>query len=109
MQVDERESEPGGREPRAGAQREAVGEDPGAVATHLPRAQVYERITPVRRTTLTRAPKSPTLPQALALAAGETEPTGDIHADAAYRRETAGTLVYRALQTAFERVPEPRS
>jgi CO/xanthine dehydrogenase FAD-binding subunit len=37
------------------------------------------------------------------IAAGETEPTGDIHADAAYRREVAGTLVTRALVLAAER------
>lgn len=38
-------------------------------------------------------------------AAAETEPTGDVHADAAYRREVAGILVYRALQLAGERIP----
>jgi CO/xanthine dehydrogenase FAD-binding subunit len=38
------------------------------------------------------------------IAAGETEPTDDIHADAAYRREVAGTLVTRALTLAWERV-----
>jgi aerobic carbon-monoxide dehydrogenase medium subunit len=38
------------------------------------------------------------------LGADETEPTGDIHADADYRRDVAGTLVRRALQTAYERI-----
>lgn len=42
--------------------------------------------------------------EAASLAADETEPTGDIHADADYRREVAGTLVRRALQTAYRRV-----
>jgi carbon-monoxide dehydrogenase medium subunit len=42
--------------------------------------------------------------EAARIAAGETEPTGDIHADADYRREVAGTLVRRALQTARERI-----
>lgn len=37
------------------------------------------------------------------LASTETEPTGDIHADAEYRREVAGVLTYRALKLAFER------
>jgi CO/xanthine dehydrogenase FAD-binding subunit len=39
-------------------------------------------------------------------AAGETEPTSDIHADAEYRRDVAATLVERALTAAFHRVPE---
>ena len=39
------------------------------------------------------------------IAAGETDPTGDVHADVAYRREVAGTLVQRALTIAWERVP----
>jgi aerobic carbon-monoxide dehydrogenase medium subunit len=38
------------------------------------------------------------------VAAGETEPTPDIHADAEYRREVAGTLVERALLLAARRV-----
>ena len=37
------------------------------------------------------------------IAATETDPTADIHADAAYRREVAGTLVTRALTLAWER------
>lgn len=37
------------------------------------------------------------------IAAGEMEPASDVHADAAYRREVAGVLTYRALKTAFER------
>lgn len=41
--------------------------------------------------------------EAARMAAEETEPTGDIHADADYRREVAGTLVHRGLRTAFER------
>jgi carbon-monoxide dehydrogenase medium subunit len=44
--------------------------------------------------------------QAGKLAAEATEPTGDVHADAAYRREVAGTLTARALALAFERIPE---
>jgi carbon-monoxide dehydrogenase medium subunit len=39
------------------------------------------------------------------LAAEEMDPTSDVHADAAYRREVAGTLAFRALKTAWERVP----
>ena len=39
------------------------------------------------------------------IASGETDPTGDVHADAEYRREVAGILTSRALQAAFERVP----
>jgi CO/xanthine dehydrogenase FAD-binding subunit len=38
------------------------------------------------------------------IAAGETDPTGDIHADAEYRREVAGTLVTRALTIAAGRI-----
>lgn len=41
--------------------------------------------------------------EAARLAGEETEPTGDIHADAGYRRDVAGTLVRRGLQIAFER------
>jgi CO/xanthine dehydrogenase FAD-binding subunit len=41
--------------------------------------------------------------QAKHLAAEETDPTGDIHADADYRREVAGTLTFRALKLASER------
>lgn len=41
-----------------------------------------------------------------AIAANETEPSGDVHADAEYRREVAGTLTFRALQTAWERIPK---
>jgi CO/xanthine dehydrogenase FAD-binding subunit len=37
-------------------------------------------------------------------AADDTEPASDVHADAAYRREVAATLMYRALKLAFERV-----
>lgn len=36
----------------------------------------------------------------------EMEPTSDVHADAEYRREVAGTLITRALATAWERVPK---
>lgn len=37
------------------------------------------------------------------IASGEADPSGDIHADAAYRREVAGTLTARALTAAAER------
>jgi carbon-monoxide dehydrogenase medium subunit len=37
------------------------------------------------------------------LSSAEMEPTSDVHADADYRREVAGTLTYRALKLAFER------
>jgi CO/xanthine dehydrogenase FAD-binding subunit len=37
-------------------------------------------------------------------AMAETEPGGDIHADAEYRREVAGTLVRTGLQRAYERI-----
>jgi CO/xanthine dehydrogenase FAD-binding subunit len=37
------------------------------------------------------------------LASAEMEPTADVHADADYRRDVAGTLTYRALKLAFER------
>jgi CO/xanthine dehydrogenase FAD-binding subunit len=40
------------------------------------------------------------------IAAEECDPSGDIHADAEYRREVAGTLTVRALTRAFERVPK---
>jgi CO/xanthine dehydrogenase FAD-binding subunit len=43
---------------------------------------------------------------AAALAAAELEPSGDIHADAEYRREAAATLISRALTIAFERAPK---
>jgi aerobic carbon-monoxide dehydrogenase medium subunit len=36
-------------------------------------------------------------------ASKEMEPTGDVHADAEYRRDVAGTLVYRALTLALDR------
>ena len=39
------------------------------------------------------------------IASAESNPSGDIHADADYRREVAGTLTARALTTALERVP----
>jgi CO/xanthine dehydrogenase FAD-binding subunit len=41
--------------------------------------------------------------EAGALAAKDADPTSDVHADAEYRREVCGTLVYRALTLAFER------
>jgi carbon-monoxide dehydrogenase medium subunit len=44
--------------------------------------------------------------QAAELASRATEPSSDVHADARYRREVAGTLTYRALQTAFARARE---
>ena len=43
--------------------------------------------------------------QAGQLAGEDLEPTADVHADAAYRREVAGVLTYRALKLALERVP----
>jgi carbon-monoxide dehydrogenase medium subunit len=43
---------------------------------------------------------------ASAVASAESEPSGDIHADANYRREVVGTLTARALTTALGRVPE---
>ncbi|MDQ2744160.1 MAG: xanthine dehydrogenase family protein subunit M [Chloroflexota bacterium] len=49
-------------------------------------------------------PGSELFRQAGRLASGETEPTSDVHADAEYRREVAGTLTYRALRVASERV-----
>jgi carbon-monoxide dehydrogenase medium subunit len=39
------------------------------------------------------------------LAAQAMEPTSDVHADAEYRRDVAGTLTYRALKLAWERIP----
>jgi carbon-monoxide dehydrogenase medium subunit len=44
--------------------------------------------------------------EAGAIAARQSEPTGDIHADAEYRREVAATLTFRALTRAFERTPK---
>lgn len=38
-----------------------------------------------------------------ALASADSDPTGDIHADAEYRREVVGTLTARALTVAYER------
>jgi len=38
-------------------------------------------------------------------AAKEMDPSSDVHADATYRREVADVLTFRALKTAFERVP----
>lgn len=40
------------------------------------------------------------------VAAHESDPSGDIHADADYRREVSGTLTTRALTRAFERAPK---
>jgi CO/xanthine dehydrogenase FAD-binding subunit len=40
------------------------------------------------------------------IAADESDPSGDVHADADYRREVAGTLTFRALTRAFERTPK---
>lgn len=37
-------------------------------------------------------------------ASDESDPSGDIHADAEYRREVAGTLTCRALNRAFDRI-----
>jgi carbon-monoxide dehydrogenase medium subunit len=48
-------------------------------------------------------PSPDLLRAAAAVAAAATEPTGDVHADAAYRREVAGTLAERALRLAAER------
>ena len=42
------------------------------------------------------------------LAAEDVEPTADVHADAAYRREVAAVLSYRALKLALKRVPHER-
>jgi CO/xanthine dehydrogenase FAD-binding subunit len=65
--------------------------------------------TPIRATEaedvlLGHRPEPGTLAEAARLAAGATEPTGDVHADADYRREVAGVLTRRALQTALERI-----
>jgi carbon-monoxide dehydrogenase medium subunit len=64
--------------------------------------------TPIRATAGENAlrggrPSLPLLREAGRIAAAETDPTTDIHADAAYRREVAGTLVSRALTLAWER------
>lgn len=48
-------------------------------------------------------PEGQVLQEAARLAALATEPTSDVHADAAYRREVAGTLAYRTLLIAVER------
>jgi CO/xanthine dehydrogenase FAD-binding subunit len=40
------------------------------------------------------------------IASAESDPTGDIHADADYRREVAGILTARALATACERISQ---
>jgi CO/xanthine dehydrogenase FAD-binding subunit len=50
-----------------------------------------------------RQPDPVALAEAATLAAGETDPTGDIHADADYRREVAGVLTRRALEIALAR------
>lgn len=50
------------------------------------------------------APGEDAFDEAARQAADATEPTGDIHADAEYRRDVAAALVRRALQTAHERV-----
>jgi CO/xanthine dehydrogenase FAD-binding subunit len=47
--------------------------------------------------------------EAARLAAGEMEPTSDIHGDAAYRRDVTETLTFRVLKTAFERCGSHRS
>jgi CO/xanthine dehydrogenase FAD-binding subunit len=40
---------------------------------------------------------------AAGLAQEATMPTGDIHADAKYRRDVAGSLTYETLRNAYER------
>lgn len=52
-----------------------------------------------------RLPSLAALEKAGALTAKDMDPTGDVHADAAYRRDVAGTLITRALSIAWERVP----
>lgn len=49
-------------------------------------------------------PGSEAFAEAARLAMDETDPPGDIHADAGYRREVAGTLVRTGLQSAYDRV-----
>lgn len=75
--------------------RIAVG---GAAPTPL-RARAAEEVVRGERVSLNL------FREAARIAAREMEPTSDIHADAEYRRELAGVLVYRALKTAYERVP----
>jgi CO/xanthine dehydrogenase FAD-binding subunit len=65
--------------------------------------------TPIRATEAEAAmignrPTPDAVTEAARGAAAATEPTGDVHADAEYRREVAGTLTRRALQTAIDRV-----
>lgn len=48
-------------------------------------------------------PDDTRLREAARVAAGEMEPTSDVHADARYRRDVAETLVYRALAAAGRR------
>lgn len=64
--------------------------------------------TPIRATEAEaslagRSPSPEAMVQAGKLAAGQTDPTGDIHANAEYRREVAGTLAIRALEIAVRR------
>lgn len=65
--------------------------------------------TPIRATEaeavlIGNQPDPDTLAEAARKAAGATEPTGDVHADADYRRAVAGVLTRRVLQTALDRI-----
>lgn len=61
------------------------------------------RVTGAEESLIGANPNDECFSDAARLAAEEAEPTGDIHADADYRRDVAATLVRRGLRTALER------
>jgi carbon-monoxide dehydrogenase medium subunit len=65
------------------------------------------RATSAERSLVGAPPDSRTFAEAARIAMEESEPSGDVHADAEYRREVVGTLVRQGLQRAYERVEWP--
>ena len=68
-------------------------------------APVPMRATTAEQMLIGQRPGLPLFREAGQAAADETDPTGDVHADTAYRRDVAGSLTARALTRAWERVP----
>jgi CO/xanthine dehydrogenase FAD-binding subunit len=70
-------------------------------------APVPMRATSAERSLVGALPDSRAFAEAARIAMEESEPSGDVHADAEYRREVVGTLVRQGLQRAYERVEWP--
>jgi CO/xanthine dehydrogenase FAD-binding subunit len=70
-------------------------------------APVPMRATSAERSLVGALPDSHAFAEAARIAMEESEPSGDVHADAEYRREVVGTLVRQGLQRAYERVEWP--